>query len=103
MPEIALGDINVDVVYKDIKNVYMSVYPPYGKVRISAPRRFDLDAIRIFAISKLGWIRKQQAKLQQQARESAREYVNRESHYYMGKRYLLKVSEVDVAPKVVLN
>ncbi|MBI4302877.1 MAG: M48 family metallopeptidase [Chloroflexi bacterium] len=103
MPEIALGDIGVDVVYKDIKNVYLSVYPPSGKVRISAPRRLDLDTIRVFAISKLGWIRKQQTKLHQQQRESAREYVNRESHYYLGKRYLLKVSEVDLPPRVTLN
>lgn len=103
MPQIALGDISIDVAYKDIKNVYLSVYPPSGRVRISAPLRLDLDTLRIFAISRLGWIRKQQTKLCQQERESAREYINRESHYYLGKRYLLKVSEVDIPPEVILN
>ena len=103
MPQIALGDLKVDVTYKDIKNVHLSVYPPFGKVRISAPLRLDLDTIRICAISRLGWIRKQQTKLSQQAREPARDYVSRESHYYLGKRYLVKISEIEAAPKVVLK
>lgn len=54
--QLRLGDIAVDVVLKDIKNVHLSVYPPTGRVRISAPRRMSLDIIRVFAISKLGWI-----------------------------------------------
>jgi len=103
MPQISLGDISVDVTYKDIKNIYLSVYPPSGKVRISAPLRLDLDTIRLFAITKIGWIRKQQTKLREQERESPREYVNRESHYYLGKRYLLRISEINLPPKVVLN
>lgn len=98
-----MGDMSVDVVYKDIKNVYLSVYPPTGRIRISAPLRLDLDTVRIFAISKLGWIRKQQTKLHQQERESARDYVNRESHYYLGKRYLLNVWETDSASRIELN
>lgn len=103
MPQISLGDISVDVTYKDIKNVYLSVYPPSGQVRISAPLRMDLDTIRIFAITRQGWIRKQQTKLREQDRESSREYINRESHYYLGERYLLKVSEIDLPPKITLN
>ena len=103
MPQIALGDLKVDVVYKDIKNLHLSVYPPYGRVRISAPLRLDLDTIRIFAISRLGWIRKQQIKLSQQAREPARDFVTRESHYYLGKRYLLKICEIEAARKVILR
>ncbi len=103
MPEIALGEINVDVVYKDIKNIYLSIYPPTGKVRISAPYRLDIDTLRIFAISKLGWIRKQRIKLQQQDRESVRDYVERESHYYLGRRYLLNVWKTDSSPKIELK
>lgn len=103
MQQIMLGNICVDVVHKDIKNVHLSVYPPSGKVRISAPLRMDTDTIRIFAISKMGWIKKQQAKLREQEREAPREYINRESHYYLGKRYLLKVIEHRASPKVVLE
>lgn len=103
MPQIALGDLKIDVIYKDIKNVHLSVHPPHGRVRISAPLRLDLDTIRIFAISKLSWIRKQQTKLGQQAREPIRDYVSRESHYYLGKRYLLKISGIDSAPKILLK
>lgn len=103
MPQIALGNLKIHVTYKDIKNVHLSVYPPSGRVRISAPLRLDLDTIRIYAISKLDWIRKQQTKLSQQAREPVRDYVSRESHYYLGKRYLLKISEIDSAPKILLK
>ena len=97
---IELGDITLDVVRKDIKNVHLSVYPPTGRVRISAPARMSLDTIRLFAISKLGWIRQQQKKLREQERETQREYLDRESHYVWGRRFLLKVVEEDAAPSV---
>lgn len=103
MPQISLGDIRVDVTYKDIKNAYLSVYPPAGRVHISAPMHLDLDVVRMFAITRLGWIKKQQAKLRKQEREASREYIDRESHYYLGKRYLLKVTEIGFPPKVLLN
>lgn len=101
--QVKLGDIAVDVVMKDIKNIHLSVYPPSGKVRISAPLRMELDTIRVFAISKLGWIKQQQKKLREQDRETHREYLDRESHYVWGKRYLLKVVEEDAAPVVELK
>ena len=63
MTQIHLGDITVEVTQKDIKNVHLSVYPPMGQVKIAAPERMELDTIRIYAISKLSWIRKQQAKI----------------------------------------
>jgi predicted metal-dependent hydrolase len=101
--KIELGEIAVDVVKKDIKNVHLTVYPPTGKVRISAPLRMDLDTIRVFAISKLGWIKQQRKKVSEQEREPPREYLDRESHYVWGKRYLLKVIERDAAPGVELK
>ena len=100
---INVGDISINVIHKDIKNVHLSVHPPQGRVTISAPLRMDPENIRLFCISKLGWIRKQKAKLKNQKRETAREYITRESHYYLGQRYLLKVIEQDAAPKVVLK
>jgi predicted metal-dependent hydrolase len=101
--QIKLGDIAVEVVKKDIKNIHLSVYPPAGKVRISAPLRMNLDTIRVFAISKLGWIKQQQKKLREQERETPREYLDHESHYVWGKRYLLKVIESDETPGVELK
>ena len=103
MQQIMIGDICVDVVHKDIKNMHLSVYPPTGKVKISAPLRMDLETIRVFAISKLSWIKKQQGKLCGQERETPREYITRESHYYLGRRYLLKVIEHNASPKVVIK
>src|ERR1700726_454117 len=79
-----LGGIAVDVGFKDIKNVHLSVNPPTGRVRISAPKRMNLDVVRVFAISKLGWIKRQQMTLQGQERETPREYLARESHYLWG-------------------
>ena len=101
--QLLLGDIAVDVVLKDIKNVHLSVYPPTGRVRIAAPRHMSLDTIRIFAISKLGWIKKHQETLAAQERTPAREYVDRESHWVWGKRYLMTVVESDQPPSVELK
>ena len=101
--QVHIGEIVVDVVFKDIKNVHFSVYPPDGKVRISAPLRMNIDTIRVFAITKLAWIRQQQTGLRQQSREAPREYLGRESHYVWGKRYLLNVTEKDCTPKIELN
>ena len=98
-----IGDIDIDVVRKVIKNVHLSVYPPLGRVRISAPVRMDLEIIRVFAISKLNWIKKHQHKILSQVREAPREYISRESHYYLGRRYLLKVLEHNASPKVAIN
>jgi len=100
---IELGDITVDVVKKDIRNVHLSVYPPTGRVRISAPAHMSLDTIRVFAISKLDWIKQQQQKLREQERETPREYLDRESHHVWGKRTLLKIVEQDAAPIVSLQ
>jgi len=93
----------IDVEQKDIKHVHLSVYPPNGKVKIAAPLRMNLDTIRVFAIDKLQWIRKQQLAFKNQKRESPKEYVTKESHYFKGKRYLLKVVEQDSKPKIVLE
>ncbi len=104
MPTILeLGEISVDVVLKDIKNVHLSVHPPTGRVRLAAPQRMNMDAIRLFAISKLGWIKTQQRKLTEQERETPRELTDRESHYVSGKRYLISVVEKDHPPSVELQ
>jgi predicted metal-dependent hydrolase len=97
-----LGGIRIDVLRKDIRNVHLSVHPPAGRVRIAAPRHLSDDAIRAFAIRKLGWIRRQQATLQEQERETPREFLDRESHFVWGRRLLLRVVETDGAPRVDL-
>jgi len=97
---VVIGDILVDVVLKDIRNIHLSVHPPAGRVRLSAPVGMDIDTLRLYAISRLGWIKKQQRKLRGQERETPREYLNRESHYLWGKRYLLKIVERE-APSAV--
>jgi len=100
---IELGEIAVEVIHKEIKNLHLSVYPPDGRVRVAAPRHLTSDTIRVFLISKLAWIKREQRKLREQERETTRTYVNRESHYLWGKRYLLQVRECDAAPTVAVS
>jgi predicted metal-dependent hydrolase len=103
MEYLQLGQLKVEVELKDIKNIHLSVYPPKGRVHISAPTRMNMDTIRIYAISKMSWIKKQQEKILSQEREAPREYITKESHYFLGKRYLLKVIELDTVPIVNVN
>ncbi|MDD3483112.1 M48 family metallopeptidase [Azovibrio restrictus] len=98
-----LGDFSAEVVRKAIKHVHLSVYPPDGRVRIAAPAGMELETIRLFAIAKLAWIKRQQRKILAQERETPREFLDRESHYVWGKRYLLKVVEKEAAPAVELG
>ncbi|MBP1862194.1 M48 family metallopeptidase [Rhizobium herbae] len=91
--ELEIADVTVDVVFKDIKNVHLSVYPPTGRVRVSAPSDMKLETIRLFALSKIGWIRKNQRKIVLQERETPREFIERESHYIWGRRYLLRIED----------
>ncbi|MBV6448809.1 MAG: hypothetical protein FCKEOINB_02499 [Nitrosomonas sp.] len=98
-----LNELDVEITQKDIKYVHLSVYPPDGKVKVSAPVSMSQDTIRVFVISKLGWIKKQQNKLRAQEREAPREYLDRESHYVWGKRYLLKIQETDAPSKIELK
>lgn len=100
---IQLGDISIAVTRKGIKNVHLSVHPPDGRVTLSAPTGTRPEVVRAYAISKLGWIREQQEKLRNQARETPRAFVERESHYLWGRRYLLTVSEHDTKPSVMVD
>lgn len=97
---IRLGDIQIAVTRKAVKNVHLSVHPPAGHVTLVAPMGTRLEVIRAYAISKLRWIHDQQAKLLDQARETPRQFVERESHYLWGRRYLLSVEEKDAKPAV---
>jgi predicted metal-dependent hydrolase len=88
------------VTRKDIKHVHLSVYPPGGRVTLVAPTGTRLEVARAYAASRLGWIRDQQAKLRRQARETDRQFIERESHYLWGRRYLLSVTERKMKPSV---
>ena len=103
MNQITVSNISIDVIYKDIQNMHLAVYPPTGRVRIAAPLRVNDEAVRLFAISKLGWIKRHQRRFQKQERETPREYKERESHYFQGKRYLLRIKETQGAGYVVLK
>ena len=93
MDKITVGNIEIDLIRKNIKNIHLSVYPPEGRVRLAVPERMNDEAVRLFAVSKLAWITKQRKKFSEQDRQTVREFVSGESHYYFGTRYLLNVIE----------
>ncbi|MBU3566378.1 M48 family metallopeptidase [Polynucleobacter sp. MWH-HuK1] len=101
--QFEIDGILIEVIRKSIKNIHLSVHPPYGRVTISAPVHLKLDTIRVFAIAKLSWIRDQQKKILGQEREAPREFLNRESHFVWGERYLMKIIEVDKSPSLEIK
>jgi predicted metal-dependent hydrolase len=100
---IRLGDITLQVTRKATKNVHLSVYPPAGRVTLTASTCTRLDVARAYAISRLGWIRQQQARLKSQARETPRKFIERESHHLWARQQLLPVSHRNRRPRVTLD
>lgn len=100
---IQLGEVSIAVTRKAVKNVHLSVHPPLGRVTLVAPTETRLEVARAYAISKLGWIRDQQTKLLGQARETTRQFIERETHTLWGRRYLLSVVEKEAKPAVTLD
>ena len=100
---ITIGEMAIEVLRKEIKHVHLSVHPPDGRVTLSAPAGTRPEAMRAFAITKLGWIREQQRRLAEQARETDRQFIERESHYLWGRRYLMTVEYRAAKPSVRLD
>ena len=100
---ITVSGIKVEVVRKNIKNLHLGVYPPYGRVRVAAPLVVSDEAVRLAVIEKLGWIKRQKAKFAEQPRQTQREMVNGESHYFLGQRYRLRVHERDAPASVAVR
>jgi predicted metal-dependent hydrolase len=89
----AISGMNVEVVRKPIKNLHLGVYPPHGRIRVAAPLALTKDAIRLAVVDKIVWIKRQKAKFEAQARQTEREMVTGETHYFQGRRYRLRVIE----------
>jgi len=105
MDKINVSDITVDVIRKDIKNIHLTIYPPNGRIKVSVPLKVDDESLRLFIVSKMGWIKKKLKELADQDRQSIRKYVSGENHYYWGKRYILNVifQKAPLANKVVIR
>lgn len=103
METLSISNLTIDIVRKDIKNMHLAVYPPNGRIRLSAPENTDSEIMRLFAISKMGWIKKHIKNFKIQPRETPREYISGESHYFQGKRYMLQVVERKGFNKVELK
>jgi predicted metal-dependent hydrolase len=95
MGKFLIDDIEIELIKKNIKNLHLSVLPPDGRVRISAPKDLNDESVTLFAISRLSWIKRQRAVFRKQERQSKRDFVSGESHYFLGQRYLLNVIYTD--------
>jgi predicted metal-dependent hydrolase len=100
---LKFGDIQIEVMFKNIKKLHLSVYPPFGTVKLSAPMGTTEETLRAFALMNLSWIKKEQRKLKEQEREQEREYLHLESHYVWGKRYRLEIIETETTPAIELT
>ena len=101
--QITVSGVRVQVWRKGIKNLHLGVYPPHGRVRVAAPLQVSDAAVRLAVIGKLGWIKRQRARFAAQPRESRREMVSGESHYFLGRRYRLRVMKHEGPPAVALR
>lgn len=95
-----IAGLDVEVVRKEIKHLHVGVYPPLGRVRVAAPLRLDDEAVRLAVVSRLGWIRRKQREFVEQVRQSQREFLSGESHYFQGRRYLLSVKRREGTPEL---
>ena len=98
-----ISNLQIETVRKDIKNIHLGVYPPEGRVRVSVPLKTNDESLRLFLISKISWIRKQQKKFSQQERQTKREYVTGESHYFFGRKYQLNVHKTEKNPRIEIH
>jgi len=103
MELITVNKIPVEVEWKDIKNIHLTIYPPNARVHISAPMSMTVDSVRLYIITKLEWISKRIEMIHNQARQSNREYVSGENHYYKGIRFRLNVIYQQAPPRVELK
>lgn len=103
MYQLTVGDLVVDVVRKPIKNLHLAVYPPHGRVRVAVPLHLDDEAVRLAVVSKLAWIKQQRAQFLKQDRQTERQYISGESHYFQGNRYLLDVVYTAAVPSVKIR
>lgn len=92
---IKIGELDIQLTRKDIKNLHISVMPPDGDVRVSAPKAMTDTAVRMAVIHRIPWIRRQQASFANQDRQSTRQMLSGETHYLWGRRYRLEVIEID--------
>src|SRR5215470_15042836 len=100
---ITVSGLQVQIVRKPIKNLHLGVYPPHGRVRVAAPMAVSDDAVRLAIVGKLGWIKRQRARFAAQARQSPREMISGESHYFLGRRYRLRIVPHAGRPMVILR
>lgn len=100
---LKFNDVEVELTFKDIKNVHLRVHPPFGRVTLSAPEEMEKEHLRVYITTKLGWIKREQKKMLGQEREPEHLFITNESHYFFGKRYLLKITESENRPKVILH
>ena len=90
---IEIGGIGMELVRKSVRNIRVSVGPPDGRVRVSAPPFVSDAAVRRFVVSHLDWIEKQRAKWADRALRFREENGDDSRLFFLGAAYPLVVRE----------
>ena len=101
-----VNGIDIEIEYKNIKNMHLAVYPPEGRVHVSAPLGYSEEQIRFYVLKKWVWISMKQDELSSFIVQPKRDYVSGEAHYYKGQLYRLRVNiipERNVAQHVEID
>ena len=93
---ITINDIDIEVEYKNIKNMHLAVYPPDGRVHVSAPAGYTEDQIKLYVLKKWVWVSLKRDELMSFNIQPEREFISGEAHYYKGQLYRLRVITDDV-------
>lgn len=92
--KMEINDLEIEIEHKAIKNVHLSVYPPTGRVKVSAPLLYPDEKIKLYLLQKWLWIVEKRDRCQQYEVQPEREYISGEAHYYKGQLFRLKVNQV---------
>ncbi len=102
LTEINFEEVSIELVLKNIKNIHIRIYPPFGRVRVSAPHRMNLERICSFISSRINWIKDKQKIIRSKKWNMPQQYKSGETHYFLGQKYELEVIEENKKPNVII-
>ena len=88
---ITVAGFTAILIRKKVKNVRVTIVPPDGAVRVSAPKRMPEAIIRAFLLEKASWIRTHAEKVRKSHANEPRDYESGETVRLFGRVYPLVV------------
>jgi predicted metal-dependent hydrolase len=95
MKQLIISNIPIELEKKRIKNMYLRILPPDGRVHISAPVKMSEEEIKRFVTSKLDWIELQQRRIGERHTHQKLEFVSGDEIYVWGRKFNLIITETN--------